>query len=172
MWRTIKSSGECSWTGSHNQCSWWYTERDLRSSSWQVLLSLWRARQCTREVSGSGVSGEREDEVATDERKRKKSSLSRRLRATAGFSPGTRALSGRHVGASTFKMQIRERRSGGTNADVNVRAPGGKCFIGASFRFSLPRLGAGRERAMRRRPIARCYRADKVTAPFPSLTVR
>lgn len=45
-------------------------ERDLRSSFWQVLLSSRRARECTREVSGGNASGESENEVAADERRR------------------------------------------------------------------------------------------------------
>ncbi|EZA47455.1 hypothetical protein X777_15582, partial [Ooceraea biroi] len=51
---------------------WWYTGRDLRSLFWQVLLSPRRARECTREVSGGGVSGEDENEAVTDEREREK----------------------------------------------------------------------------------------------------
>ncbi|EZA47456.1 hypothetical protein X777_15583, partial [Ooceraea biroi] len=43
-----------------------------------------------------------------------------------GFQSGCSALSVRH-----------RTQSGGANADVNVRALGGKCFIGASFRFSF-----------------------------------
>lgn len=66
------------------------------------------ARECTREVSGGGgASGESEDEVA-DERERERELLN----GAAGFRSLRSALSVRHVGASTFKMQIRERRSG------------------------------------------------------------
>ena len=45
---------------------------DLRSSSWQVLLSSRRARKCTREVSGGSASGESEDEGTADAREREK----------------------------------------------------------------------------------------------------
>ena len=45
---------------------------DLRSSSWQVLLSPRRARKCTREVSGGSASGESEDEGTADERERER----------------------------------------------------------------------------------------------------
>jgi len=118
VWRTLADKLSA-WLAVHG----W----DLRSSSWQVLLSPRRARECTREVSGGSASGESEDEAAADERGRegKRKIERKRSNSSAGVARmavaaaarrwvsvlGAR-LSIRYVGASTFKMQIRERRSG------------------------------------------------------------
>jgi len=71
-----------------------------RSSSRQVLLSTRRVQECAREVSGDGASGGFEND-----RKRERNGDG------GGFQRGCSALSARHVGASTFKMQIREAES-------------------------------------------------------------
>lgn len=59
---------------------------------------------------------------------------------TAGFGPGVSGVICRQ-GRRHLKCRL-EYGGTGANADVNVRALGGKCFIGASFRFCLP--GSGR----------------------------
>lgn len=102
----------------------------------------------SREISGGNASGEsrrtkwlltRDEEKGRDREKEK--FVGRRGWYGGGFRrwvPGRRYLQG--GGRRHLKCRL-EYGGTGANADVNVRASGGKCFIGASFRFCLPRLG-------------------------------
>lgn len=112
----MKSSGECSRTGS--QHSWRYTDGIsvahpgryfyLRGERENVLARYPVAAHPANPRTADERGGEGKRRI---ERKRSNSSAGGG-KGGGGFQSRCSALSVRNVGASTFKMQIRERRSG------------------------------------------------------------